>query len=89
MEALWIGYDEAEQLRDLVEGIAADRQAAAGARVAARSLADGIRPEMPGDELATLAGLLTTAATADGLDTLDSSRARHWADEIRSWLAPT
>lgn len=87
MEALWIGYEEAEQLRDLLEGIAADAGAAADERVAARSVADGINPEMRGDVLATVARLLASAAGGGGLDALDRRRARHWADQIDSWLA--
>lgn len=87
MDALWIGYEEAEQLRDLLEGIAADAGSGAEERVTARSVADGIKPEMRGDALATVARVLESAAGAGGLDALDRRRARHWADQIESWLA--
>jgi hypothetical protein len=86
-EALWIGYDEAEQLRDLLQGIAADEHAAALTSRQARLAIGGIGPSMAPRELAGLSGLLTTAAGSEDLDSTWRDAAGYWSRQVEAWLS--
>jgi hypothetical protein len=88
LAGLWIGFEEAEQLQELLEGIAADEHAASSARVLARSAAERIEPRMPDGDLADIARLLADAADSTGLDTTWREGAHYWAGQLDEWLRP-
>ena len=86
MGALWIGYEEAEQLRELLEGIAADERAGSGARVLAREAVGRVEPRMEDADLAELVRLLADAADSRSLDPTWRDGARYWAGQVKGWL---
>ena len=88
MEAQWIGYDEADQLRELLEGIAADEHTGARARALAEAAAARVRPRMTSEELASLAELLTSAAESGELDPTWRDGAGYWSSQLQNWLRP-
>jgi hypothetical protein len=87
MDAMWIGYDEAEQLRELLHGIAADERASE--RVRARSLAAAprVRPRIGRDDLEVVAVLLEVAAGSE-LDPTWREGAGYWYLQVQHWLNP-
>jgi hypothetical protein len=87
MDAMWIGYDEAEQLRELLQGIAADEHASE--RVRARSLATATRvgPRIGRDDLEAVADLLEVAADS-ALDPTWRESAAYWHRQVQHWLNP-
>jgi hypothetical protein len=88
MAVLWIGFEEADQLRELLEGIAADERADDAARSRADAAAGLVGPRMDDDDLADLADLLAAAAAGEGLDQTWRDAARFWADQLAEWLKP-
>ncbi|HKF00549.1 MAG TPA: hypothetical protein VKG45_16660 [Actinomycetes bacterium] len=86
MAAQWIGFEEADQLRELLEGIAGDEHAGSGARTRARSAAGRVAPQMRDEDLADLARLLSAAAGSERLDRTWRSGARYWANQVEGWL---
>jgi|tagenome__1003787_1003787.scaffolds.fasta_scaffold19182457_2 hypothetical protein len=87
MEALWIGYDEAEQLRELLHGIAADEHAPEGLRSRSLAAAGRMRPSCDRRELETLAALLDVAAGSE-LDPTWREGAGYWHQQVQRWLRP-
>jgi hypothetical protein len=87
MDAMWIGYDEAEQLREVLQGIAADEHAPE--RVRARSLAAApiVGPQIGRDDLEAVAVLLEAAADSE-LDPTWRDSAGYWHRQVQHWLRP-